>query len=229
MNAIVIPVKVFADAKSRLSCCLSTTARAGLAEAMCKDLFQIAGRVRGVDRIFVVSNEMRALKWAKQRGWTALPEAHQISESASVDLVCRHCQQTGVQSLLRIPTDIPLVQSSDIEEIFAELPQSPACVIVPSRDGTGTNALLRSPPALFPSFFGKDSFTQHLAAARDSHASVKILRNARIGLDIDEPGDLERMRGVVAADSHTGRWISETDRAPQAGSGPGRFPKAHPA
>ncbi len=210
MKAIVIPVKAFAGAKSRLAPRLPADARAELAEALCADIFQTVERVRGLDIVIVISSEARALDWARQRGWKALVEERQISEAASVDLACRYCVEAGVQSLLRIPTDIPLVHSSDIEEIFAEQAQSPACVIVPSRDGTGTNALLRSPPALFPSFFGRDSFLRHIAAARHAGASVKILRNPRIELDLDEPDDLELLRDDVAADSHTGRWLASS-------------------
>jgi 2-phospho-L-lactate guanylyltransferase len=208
MKAIVIPVKAFAGAKSRLAPRLSATARAELAEALCADAFHTIGRLRGLDIVVVVSSEARALDWARQRGWHTLVEEGQISESASVDLACRYCAEAGVRSLLRIPTDIPLVQSSDIEEIFAEQTQSPACVIVPSRDGTGTNALLRSPPALFPSLFGRDSFPRHMAAARAAGAIVRILRNPRIELDLDKPDDLKLLRDNVAADSHTGRWFA---------------------
>jgi 2-phospho-L-lactate/phosphoenolpyruvate guanylyltransferase len=208
MKAIVIPVKAFADAKSRLATILSPTARAELAEALCADIFHTITRVRGVERVIVVSSEARALDWARQRGWHTLVEERQISEAVSVDLACRYCEKAGVQLLLRIPTDIPLVHSSDIEEIFAEQAQSPACVIIPSRDGTGTNALLRSPPALFPSLFGRDSFPRHIAAARAAGATAKILRNRRIELDLDEPDDLELLRDAVDMSSHTGRWFA---------------------
>jgi 2-phospho-L-lactate guanylyltransferase len=231
MNAIVIPVKAFAGAKSRLAPCLPVYARAELAEALCADAFHTVGRVRGLDIVIVVSSEARALDRARQRGWHTLVEERQISEAASVDLACRYCAEAGVRSLLRIPTDIPLVHSSDIEEIFAdaEQAQSPACVIVPSRDGTGTNALLRSPPSLFPSLFGRDSFPRHIAAARAAGAIVRILRNPRIELDLDEPDDLQLLRDDVAVDSHTGRWFSGTDRVLLAGSDPVRFPKEHSA
>jgi 2-phospho-L-lactate/phosphoenolpyruvate guanylyltransferase len=208
MKAIVIPVKAFAGAKSRLAPCLPVYARAELAEALCADTFHTVGRVRGLDIVIVISSEARALDWARQRGWHTLVEERQISETASVDLACRYCQETGVQSLLRIPIDIPLVQSSDIEEIFDEQTQSPACVIVPSRDGTGTNALLRSPPALFPSLFGRDSFPRHMTAARAAGAIVRILRNPRIELDLDEPDDLQLLRDAVEMSSHTGRWFA---------------------
>jgi 2-phospho-L-lactate/phosphoenolpyruvate guanylyltransferase len=207
MKAIVIPVKAFGDAKSRLAHCLSAAERAALAESFCADIFQAVGQMRGVDTVFVISSEMRALDWAREKGWHTLTETKQISESESVDVVCRHCQESGIQALLRIPIDIPLVHSSDIEEILSQPADTSGCVIVPSRDGTGTNALLRSPPALFPSFFGKDSFPRHIEAAHRAGAKVKVLRNPRIELDVDEPVDLELLRGAVRPGSFTGHWL----------------------
>ncbi len=49
--------------------------------------------------------------------------------------------------------------------LFYFLEPAPSVVIVPSHDGTGTNALLRSPPDLFPSHFGPESFALHLKEA----------------------------------------------------------------
>lgn len=210
MKAIVIPVKAFAAAKTRLSPIVSADARAGLAEAMCRDVFAAVADVRGVDRILVVTNEPRALAWADERGWERLKEHQQISESASVDMACRHCAEQGVRIVLRLPADIPLVCSSDIEALFSALPDSPGCVIVPSRDGSGTNALLRSPPAAFESHFGKDSFVAHLAAARAADLPVIVVRNGNIELDVDEPADLDQVREFVSANSRTGEWLKET-------------------
>jgi len=63
-------------------------------------------------------------------------------------------------------------------------------ILVPSRDGTGTNAILRRPPDIFPSQFGPGSFARHLAAARAAGISWRILENPRIALDLDDPDDL---------------------------------------
>jgi len=209
VKAIVIPVKAFAAAKTRLSPFLSQDARAGLAEAMCRDVFAAVAGVRGVDRILVVSNEPRALAWADGQGWERLEEQQQISESSSVDVACRYCAERGARAVLRLPADIPLVCSSDIEALFDAPPESAGCVIVPSRDGTGTNALLRSPPTAFESHFGTNSFAAHVAAARAADLPIVVVRNAHIELDVDEPADLEQLREAISASSRTGQWLKE--------------------
>jgi 2-phospho-L-lactate guanylyltransferase len=110
--------------------------------------------------------------------------------------------------LLRLPIDIPLVTAEDIENIFAVLAPRPSAVIVPSRDG-GTNALLRSPPDLFPSHFGPNSFALHLEEAERAKARIKIIRNERIALDVDEPKDLRAVAGRVSPHSATARLMQQ--------------------
>src|SRR2546423_3920850 len=220
MKGIVIPVKAFGQAKSRLWRFVSPGRCAALAEAMCSDVLVSASRASGVDKIIVVSNEPRALAAARANGWDALQEQTQVSESASVDMASRYCESIGVTSLLRLPGDVPLVQSSDIEDIFCAAGRAPGCVIVPSRDGTGTNALLRSPPTAFASHFGKDSFTKHLAAARAADIPVSVVRNPRLELDVDELSDIKLLLQQVSPHSHTGKWFSETDRELWRGSDP---------
>lgn len=143
MKAILIPVKTFADSKRRLADHYSAADRAALAEALCADFFHIITQLTGIDRVFVVSQEPQALAWARQMGWETIVETAQISESHSVDAASRHCAEQGINALLRLPIDIPLATPRDIEALFRHAEDAPAIVIVPSRDGTGTNALLR--------------------------------------------------------------------------------------
>ena len=209
MKAILIPVKRFADSKKRLAPYYSPTARAALAEALCRDFFSVVAGVRLAQRIYVASQEPLALEWARERGWHTIAETEQISESHSVDAASHLCAERGVAALLRIPIDLPLATPDDIDGILAAAEAGPSAVIVPSREGTGTNALLRSPPCLFPSHFGPNSFAQHLAEGERCGANMKILRNDHVALDIDEPDDLSALAGRVRPDSAVAHWIAQ--------------------
>jgi 2-phospho-L-lactate guanylyltransferase len=207
VKAILIPVKLFGESKTRLAPHYSATARAGLAAALCEDFFVVVAKVQRADRVFVASREPQALERAQANGWEIIAETEQISESHSVDAASRICERRGASALLRMPMDVPLATAGDIDAILAEANEPPAVVIIPSRDGTGTNALLRSPPTLFPSHFGPNSFVQHLEEAEHCGAQVKILRNPRIGLDIDELGDLDAVAGRLRPQSALARWM----------------------
>jgi 2-phospho-L-lactate guanylyltransferase len=207
VKAILIPVKEFREAKKRLAAHFSPDDRSALAQAMCTDFFDVVAAVRGVDRVFVVSKEPQVLVRARELGWETIAESCQVSESDSVDGASRHCAERGVQALLRLPVDIPLVEPTDIEAVFETWEAPPAAILVPSSDGTGTNALLRSPPALFPSRFGPNSFVRHLAEAEACGVRAHVFRNPRLELDIDEWDDLLKLAPLVRPGSATARWL----------------------
>ena len=82
--------------------------------------------------------------------------------------------------------------------------------MVPSRDGTGTNAILRTPPALFPSHFGPNSFAKHRAEAEKIGARIIVRRNARLEMDVDDEVDLRELFGHDLTQTATGKWLEES-------------------
>lgn len=207
MRAVLIPVKDLKFAKQRLAAQLTQSERTALAEAMFEDVCAAVAGVRAAERVYLVSSWEPAIERARSRGWETIPEAEQQSESASVDFASRVCAKRGVSSLLRLPIDIPLVEAPDIDEVLQRMPGTLSTVLVPSRSGSGTNALLRCPPTLFGSHFGPDSFHKHVKEARLSGAACRILRNARIELDIDDLTDIQAFVSTRAKATATYRQL----------------------
>ena len=207
MRALLLPVKDLNHAKKRLMSVLTPEERFGLAEAMLADTMRAVRGVALAEKIFVVTNYEPAMRLARENGWEILPEERQISESHSVDAASRVCEGRGVTTLLRLPLDLPLIQSSDIDELLAVECHAPTMVIVPSRDGTGTNAMLRTPPTLFPSHFGSGSFAKHLAEAENANARVVVSRNSRLEMDVDDEADLRALLKQDLSATETGHWL----------------------
>jgi len=209
MRAILIPVKDLSRAKQRLAPAFSQDARTMLARAMMRDVFAAVAGVRGEHQVYVASSDEDALAAAQGYGWECLPEGAQISESQSVDAASRVCAARGVTALLRLPIDIPLVRAEDVEEVLAACPACDGAVLVPSRSGDGTNALLRAHPELFPSRFGPGSLAKHLDEARQRNVETRILRNPRIELDVDDEADLHALAGCEGLGVHTAAALGE--------------------
>jgi 2-phospho-L-lactate guanylyltransferase len=165
--------------------------------------------VQHADKIFVVTNYEPAMQAALENGWEILREEEQISESVSVDAASRQCEERGMTGVLRLPLDLPLVRSADIDELLVAECGAPALVIVPSRDGTGTNAILRTPPTLFPSHFGNGSFAKHCEEAERASARVLKRRNVRLEMDVDDESDLRAMLQHDLSGTQTGAWVRD--------------------
>ena len=210
MQALLLPVKDLNNAKKRLIGVLTPEERFALAGAMLADTIRAVQSVRCVEKIFVVTNYEPVMRLAEENRWEILREERQISESHSVDAASRICEQRGVTGLLRLPLDLPLIQSGDIDDLLTLECRAPALVIVPSRDGTGTNAMLRSPPSLFPSHFGTGSFAKHLAEAESSYTRVLVRRNIRLEMDVDDEADLRALLEHDLSATETGRWLRDS-------------------
>jgi 2-phospho-L-lactate guanylyltransferase len=207
MRALLLPIKDLRNAKQRLAGVLTPEERFALAHAMLADTVRAVQGVRHADGIFVVTNYEPAMQAARENGWEILREDQQISESVSVDAASRQCEERGVTAVLRLPLDLPLVQSRDIDELLVAECAAPGLVIVPSRDGTGTNAILRTPPTLFPSHFGSGSFAKHCGEAERVGARIFKRRNVRLEMDVDDEADLRALVQHDLSGTQTGAWL----------------------
>jgi 2-phospho-L-lactate guanylyltransferase len=210
MRALLLPIKELRQAKQRLASFLNPKERFELAQAMLADTIRAVRGVRSADKIFVVTSHIPAMQAAEANGWELLREQQQISESVSVDAASRLCAERGVTSLLRLPLDVPLVHASDIDELLEIDCTAPTLVIVPSRDGTGTNAILRTPPALFPSHFGAGSFAKHCGEAERAGAQIVVRRNERLEMDVDDEADLRALARRDLRGTETGAWLERS-------------------
>jgi 2-phospho-L-lactate guanylyltransferase len=158
---------------------------------MFQDVIRAVIGARVPDRVVLVSSYAPAIERARSLGWDVLIEESQESESASVDWASRVLGERGFDTVMRLPADLPLVRAEDIDELLSVKPDAAAALLVPSRDGTGTNALIRTPPTLFPSRFGPNSLALHKQEAARVGVECLIVNNPRIALDVDEPADVE--------------------------------------
>jgi 2-phospho-L-lactate/phosphoenolpyruvate guanylyltransferase len=213
VRAVLLPLKDLRNAKKRLAALLTSEQRFALANAMLADTVRALQSVRLAHKIFVVTNYPPAILMALNNGWEVIREDQQVSESVSVDAASHHCASLGVTSLLRLPLDVPLVQPADVDELLAIKCVGAAVVMVPSRDSTGTNALLRTPPDLFPSHFGPGSFAKHTAEAERLGAKLVLRRNPRLEMDVDDEADLIALLHHDLQGTETGVWLEQSGTA----------------
>lgn len=205
---ILIPVKNLANAKQRLAALLDQPSRTGLAQAMLYDVaVAIASWSRRPGCALVTSDEF-AREVAHDFNFEVIPDPANPGETGAIEMATRICRERGVDFTLVIPADVPLIQADELEQIMSRAPEQ-GSLLVPAADGRGTNAAFRRPVDLFPLKFGNDSFRPHLAVARASGKDCVVLHLPGIGLDVDNPADLQELvtkSGNTSAQSLIRRW-----------------------
>lgn len=190
MRVILVPVKEFRRAKKRLSRLLSPEERWALSSAMLQDVLTALSGTDGFDGLFVVTSDKAAAELARRAGADVIVEDEQRSERHSVDRAAGILMKEGAHSLLVIPADVPLCSGEEIRRLLEKGRAEPSIVLAPSRDGKGTNALLKSPPDVIPSRFGYESIRAHLAEAKARGVPYELCELPRLSLDLDEIEDL---------------------------------------
>jgi 2-phospho-L-lactate guanylyltransferase len=185
----IVPVKRFGAAKRRLATGLGGERREALVAAMLEDVLEAIGEARGVERTIVVSDEPRAVKAAGAIGAAVVPDpgegGHPGAALAGIELA----EAEGAGCVLLLPGDCPLLEPRELDRLLTGVP-APYVAVVPDRHGTGTNALLLSPPSAIRPAFGEGSRDRHVAAARRAGVPCEVEELASLALDLDTPADL---------------------------------------
>jgi 2-phospho-L-lactate guanylyltransferase len=190
----ILPVKGFEAAKQRLSHELTPGPRRALAEAMYADVLTALRRCAAIRRIIVVSSDNGAQRLAGGHGATVLDERGSGHSSAALIGIALAVEQ-GIDRALLVPGDCPLLDPRELEQLLSKRPEDARRVtIVPDRHGTGTNALLLSPPDALQPSFGPGSCERHAAAAQAAGLAHEIVNVPTLALDVDTPDDLDALR-----------------------------------
>jgi 2-phospho-L-lactate guanylyltransferase len=187
----LLPVKAPRNAKQRLSGMFTPQQRERLARAMFEEVLATLCSVEGLARRVVVTSDEFAASRARALGVEVFEETEQLSHSASADAAAHRAAAHGAATVILLPIDVPLVTKEEIETLIAEA--GPGVIVVPSADGTGTNALVRTPPGVIESRFGPGSFRKHVSQAEDAGVPVKVLRPPGLLFDIDTAEDIAEL------------------------------------
>ena len=193
MTFAILPVKARAHAKQRLAGMLTAAQRRELARVMFEEMLGKIMAARGIDRVVVATSDADAAAHARREGAMLFAETEQRGHSHSADQAARRAMDAGAATVLLLPIDVPLATTLEIESLAAAA--RPGVILVPSADGTGTNALVRTPPDAIESRFGQDSFRAHLEQARARGIGAEVMRPPGLVFDVDTPEDVAELIG----------------------------------
>jgi 2-phospho-L-lactate/phosphoenolpyruvate guanylyltransferase len=187
----LLPVKSPRNAKQRLREFLSPQQREELARAMFEEVLGTLCSARGVERVVVATSDPGIAQRARNCGVQIFEEREQLGHSQSADIASQRAMELGATSVILLPIDVPLVTRAEIESLVEEATHG--LIVVPSADGTGTNALVLTPPNAIKACFGPNSFLAHCGQAESLGIPLKVLRPPGILFDIDTPEDVAEL------------------------------------
>lgn len=198
---VIVPIRSFSRAKSRLASVLDDGQRLTLARTCAERVLTEAG----IERSVVVCDDPEVATWAADLG---------------VDVVI--VESTGLNPALQeaVPRILATWQPSEVVVVHADLvfpdalhdldaiaPESDdmlaRVVVIPDRhrDGTNVLALGSAVVARWRFAYGPGSFLAHCDLARLLDADLRIVEHPDLAIDLDTPDDLaiDRVRAVVDA------------------------------
>ena len=193
----VVPVKPLAAALGRLAGVLGPEERRALQAAMLADLLAVCRAAPALAGTLVVTADPAVGALARAGGARVVAEPEgPAGMNAAVRRGLAAAVAAGAPAALVLTADLPLARPEDLEAVLAAAPAAPGAVMAPSRDGTGTNALLLAPPGVLPPRLGPGSLARHLAEAARAGAAVALIERPGLALDVDTPADLAALRAA---------------------------------
>lgn len=177
--AVLVPVKAFRAGKLRLAGALDEAARAALAREMATHVVKAAGDLP----VAVVCDDDDVADWARSLGASVIWRPGRGLNGAVAD---------GVTTLAGAGHRQVIVAHADLPHALdlAWVADFDGVTLVPDRRDDGTNVVCVPAAAGFEFAYGPASFDRHQAEAARLGLPVRVVREPRLGWDVDVPADL---------------------------------------
>ena len=183
----VVPLRSPGVGKTRLSPGLDRDTRAALAGAMLADVVA-ALRGAGLEVVVAAGGPAAAAAASALQAAVVMDGPAVRSLDGAVEGARRHLGPVG--GLLVVQADLPCLTADDVQAVLA--PGAPV-VVAPTDDG-GTGALLRRPPDVMGTSFGRGSAAAHRRLADAAGVPVEVVHRPGLETDVDVLEDLRGLR-----------------------------------
>jgi 2-phospho-L-lactate/phosphoenolpyruvate guanylyltransferase len=186
----VVPQKALSGAKSRLEGVLSAGARAALSLALLRNVCAALTAVATVESVVVMTPDAATRAQAAAWGIPTLIDPCPGLNAALAKLVRDAARSCAV---LVVAADLPLLRPADVVALLAA-GRHGRLVLAPSKEGTGTNAVVVPPGMPFHPAYGAGSLSAHRRGARSLGYEVVEVRRPGLAFDVDTEADLLAVR-----------------------------------
>jgi 2-phospho-L-lactate/phosphoenolpyruvate guanylyltransferase len=198
---LVVPVRSLRDGKSRLAPALDAQQRRRFVERLLVRTLERAAQFPGLKRTLVVSACSEARAQASACGAMIIEEQAPAGLNNALRQAQFALRDSGVTRMLMVSSDLPLLQSEDLE-CLAAASSAGAIAIAPDRNRQGTNGIGLHAAMDFDFSFGPNSFQRHLERAKQLDVRSAIVERIGLAFDVDVPDDLAELRALEQRHEH---------------------------
>lgn len=180
--ALVVPVKSFTIAKGRLAGALT----AGERKSLARDCATTVVRAGAPLPVYVVCESDDIAEWTRELGAVSVRARGTGLNEAVADGV-RAAVADGHDHIVVAHADLPLARG------FGHLVVADTVSIVPDRHRDGTNVLSFPASLAFTTAYGPGSFAAHCALVAGTGATLNVVDDDDLSLDLDTVDDLAEL------------------------------------
>lgn len=198
MTVVLIPVKALTGVKNRLAPVLTAAQRRALVGAMLQDVVGACRAAVGVARVVLISRSPDVQELAHALEVDAWAEPADAGLNDAVRWGADRAAAGGAARLVVVMGDCPLTMPEDVARLTGR-GAGDELALVPSLDGTGTNALALDAGVSVVPRFGPGSLGAHRALAAEAGLRPVLVPCPSLALDVDTPDDLHRLAEAASA------------------------------
>ncbi|HMS24332.1 MAG TPA: 2-phospho-L-lactate guanylyltransferase [Acidimicrobiia bacterium] len=181
--ALVIPVRSFADAKTRLASTLNPTQREELMRNCVSRVIAAGQNTTYIQEIVLVSADKHVKHFAQLASVNFFSSDVSLNEDLNA---CVYGLNLSLDGIIISHGDLPWITTfDDVHEYLLHH----QIVIAPDRHRKGTNIYAHNREVSAQYEFGADSLSKHIRNIRATRMSYTLIQSPEYGLDIDTPHD----------------------------------------
>ena len=201
----IVPIRGLETAKTRLGGDLDAEERRDLVVDLLQRTLVATRDARRVTGTIVVTMDPTAAGIARDHRAVGLVE-RAPGLNAAIEAARSLALARGASAVIILPADLPAISAEAVDAVIEAAERASAglaaasgvVALVTDRHGTGTNALLVSPPGLIAPQFGPGSRDLHRDAAAAAGA-VLVELDGPLALDVDTADDLAAAEAAMGA------------------------------
>tara|TARA_B100000686_G_scaffold343342_1_gene424014 strand:- start:876 stop:1469 length:594 start_codon:yes stop_codon:yes gene_type:complete len=181
--AVLIPIKAFTDAKSRLEEVLDADSRSELAQQMAATVIAAAAPLP----VTVVCDDEEVSIWARSQG-AAVIKVDEPGLNRAVNQGVTELASSGYEKIIIAHGDLPRAKN------LSQCANFDGITLVPDRHSDGTPIIVIPAQIGFKFSYGSGSFACHVAEAKRLGLKWRTLTNPELRFDVDSPDDLADLK-----------------------------------